>query len=418
MIDRSDHISRKIGLYSLYGYFLATTFSHALAQNLLGIAMIVSIILFFKENRSIGDFKLDFFKASIFLFIIWSVVSALAGSTPEQSIFMLKEEWLFLVIPVAGFLIRTKKELYTSIGLFATACVIISGYAFYQHFNGMDLYRGEPLDKAESFGYRSIAFFSHRLTCGNYFAIASLFFLGLTAHTQNIRFKILYYLAFLTSTLTVVFTQSRGPLLAIIIGIAVFILTISWRYARYALIAVVVLILTVAIVSPDIYDRYSKTIKMELSSDYSGSRLAIFGTSVKIIKINLLTGVGPGNYRDSYINYRAENSKRIYTHAHNDFLNVAAYSGIPGAIAFLAIWIAILIRIYSSFKRCARDGIPNIIPRAIFLATIGFFLTSMYEATFADEEIRMMLMALWGLYIAWEQIVKRNGKTDENIEKA
>ncbi len=44
-------------------------------------------------------------------------------------------------------------------------------------------------------------------------------------------------------------------------------------------------------------------------------------------------------------------------------------------------------------------------------------MTSIFEATFADEEIRMLLMALWGLFFAIYMQVKTIAKEAETLEK-
>ena len=50
----------------------------------------------------------------------------------------------------------------------------------------------------------------------------------------------------------------------------------------------------------------------------------------------------------------------------------------------------------------------------LFMATVIFFISSLYEATFADEEIRLFLMAVWGLAFGLEYLVNETG---ENAEK-
>jgi O-antigen ligase len=408
MIDRSDHISRKIALYSLYGFFLSTTFSYALAQNLLGLAIISSIVLFIKEQRSIRNIKFTYLKLFVFLFVGWSLLSAAVGPTPAKSLLMLREEWLFLMIPVVGFVIRDRKELTTALTLLAFSSIVIGLYAFWQHYGGMDLYRNQPLVPAPSSGYRVTALFSHRLTCGNYFAIASLMFLPLTMYTDILRTRLIYIGAFLMAVITVIFTYSRGPIAVIGIGIVLFLLTSKMKYAKGLGIAVVLIAVIVAIASPDIFNRYMTSFKTEWEGQYAGSRISIFRTAARMIEDHPLFGVGQGNFNTEYVNYRDAHSNRVYNHAHNDLLNMAAYAGIPAAIFFLGFWITILCR-QIRIIRFIRTPIPSKgIAIGLALVTAGFFLTSLYEATFADEEIRLLVMALWGLTLAMEPMIKND----------
>ena len=131
-----------------------------------------------------------------------------------------------------------------------------------------------------------------------------------------------------------------------------------------------------------------------------------------------MLGVGPGNFQKEFINYRDENSDRLYSHAHNDPLNVAAYAGIPGALFYLGFWGIIILKMLALLREKDVKGFKRGSVVGLFLATMAFFMTSIYEATFADEEIRMLLMAFWGLFFAIYFRVKAMAKETETLEKA
>ena len=169
----------KVALYSLFGYFISTTFSHALGQNFLGLSLLFTLIIVIKKRSYKQPIKFSAFNIFVFLFLAWLIISAIFGPTASVSLFGLKEEWLFLMIPVAVYLIKDEKSAVTALSLFALSAMIISLYAVWQHYYGMDLYRGKQLIEAPSYGYRALGTFSHTLTFGNYYAIASSLLFGI-----------------------------------------------------------------------------------------------------------------------------------------------------------------------------------------------------------------------------------------------
>jgi O-antigen ligase len=419
MINRVRGISKKIATFCLFGYFFSTTFSHALGQIFFALALMAVIVLTLtdRERRSLAP-RLSSFSLFVILYIGWSIFSSLMGPTPTDSLFTLKEEWLFLMIPVAAYLTRDEKVMQICLKVFAIAVIAVSLYAVWQHFTGLDLYHGKQLDTAPSTGYRVVGTFSHRLTFGNYYAIASLLLLGIAPYVRGRISKWLFFGAFSLSAIAAGFTYSRGPIVILIICIISFVVLAGRKYWKIVIPLLVCLILVIAIASPDIFSRYETTLKTEWEGQYAGSRLSIWRTGVRMALDHPVFGVAPGNFDDQYITYRDDNSDRIYSHAHNDILDVAARIGFPGAVFFVGFWLAIFLGIGRLLRSIKGDGFLKGMATGTLLATVAFFMTSVYEATFADEEIRLFLMAIWGLFFATEWLVKRATAGAENIEKA
>ena len=86
MKQAGSGILEKIALYVLFGYFLSTTFSHALAQNFLGLSLLLTLIIVVKEKIYKQPFKFSSFNIFIFLFLVWSIISSIFGPTPSASL--------------------------------------------------------------------------------------------------------------------------------------------------------------------------------------------------------------------------------------------------------------------------------------------------------------------------------------------
>lgn len=412
MIGRIRGISENVALYSLFGYFLSTTFSHALAQMFFALALLFAIILFIGEENRRDRIHFSYFTIFIVLFVGWSVLSALFNPTPGKSLFILKEEWLFLMIPVAAYLSRNEKAINIAMKVFALSAIVLSLYAIWQHFSGLDPYHGTQLPTAPSSGYRVVGTFSNRLTFGNYYAIASVLFLAIASYADRWSSKSLFYLAFSLTAVASIFTYNRGSLLAFLVGIVIFLIWVGRRYLKATLALLAALVVVIVIAAPDLPSRYLTTFETEWEGKYAGSRLSIWRTGWRMASHNPVFGVGAGNFSGEYCNYRDDESDRIYSHAHNDILNIAAYAGIPAAFFYLGFWALVTVRIVRTLRNLKDNACVKGVVLGILLATVVFFLTSLYEATFADEEIRLLLMALWGLFFGAERLIKKQ------VEKA
>lgn len=72
-------------------------------------------------------------------------------------------------------------------------------------------------------------------------------------------------------------------------------------------------------------------------------RLAHWQAAVNMATDHPWLGVGFGNYETAYPQYRLVNWKFPLGHAHNYYLNVLAETGIIGLIAYLLLWIGIIV---------------------------------------------------------------------------
>ena len=241
MINRLDKYPERGAAYALFGYFFSSPFSHALGQIFLGLALFLVLVQIISDKKLTFRPKIGTFGALVLLFILWSAVSALAGTSPLQSLFSLKEEWLFLMIPVAAYLSKDEKVLRICLRLFAVSVIIISLYGIFQHFTGIDFYHDLPMVKAspDSYGYRARGNFTHRMTFGNYYAMASMLLLGIASCADNRKSRFFYYAGFALAAIASVLSFSRGAQLSILIVLFIFLIWFakkSWRLPAAAII--------------------------------------------------------------------------------------------------------------------------------------------------------------------------------------
>lgn len=404
-------------LFYFFALFIfSSAFSIALAQISLGVCLIMFLTIAIVSHYNPFPSSLKWFYLFIALYIFWMLLSALLGSTPLKSTLIIKEEWLFCVIPIGVFLFHSPSCRNKLVVAFAAGVMLISIYGIIQHFTGIHWFKATPLKAASDFGYLAYGNFSHPLTFGNYYGTASLFLAGYALAgskwlTKPLR--LFFISSSLLSMIATVLSYSRGAIAGMAIALVLLGLMIGRRYLFFSLGTIAVLAVAIVIIMPGLTTRFSGKTDKDLGGVYEGGRVFIWKNSLKVVGENPAFGVGQGNFKAAYSAYLRPGipEKRKHVHAHNDLLNIAAFSGIPGAVFFAGMWVAAIGYFWKGW-RTKRSGEPDeSFLLAALLGSIVFFVTSLFEATFADEEVRQMLMFIWaaGLWPWYKEI--NHGKT-------
>jgi len=386
--------------YVLFAF--SSSFSIALAQSALGISLILFISLAIVQRYNPITTKLKWFYLAVGSYIVWQFAAALFGSTPLESFFIIKEEWLFAAIPVGLYVFRdSRHRKWVMMGL-TIGLLVASSYGLIQHFTGLNLFRPDELPSAPDFGYRASGAFSHRLTFGNYVGLASVFLLASAIGSGSLRAKSLSLFTLLVAVLGILATilsYSRGPILAMAVALIISGILLERRFYRYSLPLIVLAGLTIIIFVPGLTYGFKDRMASDLGGEYEGGRMFIWKNSVGVIGENPFLGVGQGNFKEAYSRMIGPDLPEIrqHTHAHNDLLNVAAISGITGALFYLSIWLAVTGYLYRSWRSGNHSATGRGIIAGAFLASVFFFVSSMSEAIFADEEVRQLLMLIWAI---------------------
>ncbi len=400
-------------LFFFFALFAITsTFSIAVAQIALGVSLLLYLIILYlkKEFRLSGHLKL--FYISIGLYIFWMVLASLFSEAPLKSFLSLKEEWLFCAIPIGIYLLQ-KESFRTKIFIsFAVAVCLVSLYGIAQHFSGIYWFKKTPPVAAFDYGYMVKGFFPHRLTFGNYFATASMFLLGYLAvswKSLSSAWRLFLFVDILLAVIVTFFSYSYGPMLTIVGTVFVFGLIQFRKYTLYLLAFILISGPSILVLNESLVERITNRIQVEMDITDEASRIYIWDNALKMTIDNPVFGIGQGNFYPQFEKNMPDH--RIHVHAHNDFINFAAIAGIPGFIFYTFMWGLILKLMYRGWRKNKYLAEQRGFLAAGFLGATAFFITSLTEATFADEEVRQMLMFVWafGLFaLASKANIERN----------
>lgn len=406
----SDPLRRFLLL--LFALFtVATTFSIALAQTALGLSLAMFIVICIRDRHQPFVSHFRWLWWLIAAYVCWLALSSMIGPKPLQSIVNVKDEWLFLIIPITLLLASDERSRWQLVTAFAVAVGIISLYAIVQAATGVAWFKvvdgkltSVPiLDVQGNFG--------NCMTFGNFTVTAGSFVLGigLLIEKGNGRRPWLFTTAGLLAIVATVLTLRRGAIGAAIVTLMLFALLLQSR-KRWLLVGLSAITVTIIIAAPGLSWRFGEKALKDLNTTNPGSRVYIWERSFDMVKKHPLFGVGLGNFYDEYVARLPLDipQSRKLNHAHNDFIHVAAIAGIPAALFFAGIWLAMVHFLWHGSRNVG--GLPR--DRALCLAallgSVAFLVTSMIEATFADEEVRQMLMFVWGIgLVSWYKYSNR-----------
>jgi len=393
----TDLLVNRLGkaLCLFFGAFaFCSAFSIAAAQIAFGLSLIPFLALVFIERRQKCSVQLKSVYVSVALFVAWLFVAAAFSDSPMQSMLAIKEQWLFLIIPVGCYIAQDRQRMQQVVIALGAGLLLASCYGLVQHFTGESWYRARGLYVLGPGSYRLQGFFSHTLTYGNYLAVSIVFLLSYTylSFGKLAGWKRTLLISSLTLGLVALaLTNGRGPALAALAGLIA--TGFALRRMKYTLAGLALLIVLAA---PGMIKRSENLNTIDATLVFGGDRLIIWKNSFRMVGEHPLTGTGPGQFSTSY---RQLVPDRIGSmpHSHNDLINMAAVAGLPGMIFFISIWAAVFLNLWRGVRNSSRSQYGFILPMATILASVTFLVSGLPEATFADEEVRQLLMLIWGI---------------------
>ncbi len=185
--------------------------------------------------------------------------------------------------------------------------------------------------------------------------------------------------------------------------------------SSFALIAVVVFFMQTEQTRGVFAYKISSLLSVD-SHDNQG-RLEIWGSTCQMISEQPITGVGAGNWKIEIPVYIAENhgqSFKNWNQPHNDFLWVLSEKGLPGILAYLAIFI--LIFLYG-FKLLRSAGTKQhfIFYLLIISALVGYLALAFVSFPYDRVNHQVVLMILFATLIA--DRYKSQKKTTQPLRK-
>ncbi len=299
--------------------------------------------------------------------------------------------WVVLTYFVVFWWLRDRRQAIRVVHVLVGAGALAAAYGLLQHATGVDWYRaalGRPLlvrpRETGGVGYAIVGFFRNYLT----FAHTMLFPLAwATASAMGGALAGLGAAALLL--LAIAFSTARGVWLATIAVVATLVLMARGRTAGLAAGALAAAALLAFAGSRDL--RREAAHMFGLRGPNAG-RVAIYAANLDIIQAHPVFGLGFGRYQRAALPYYAahpEADRR--SHAHNDYLQVAAEAGLTGLAAFGLLFATALRHGWTAIAE-APDAVTRATAAGAWAALVGFLVGGVTQYNFGDNEVAI---AMW-----------------------
>lgn len=175
----------------------------------------------------------------------------------------------------------------------------------------------------------------------NYFALcaaaALIVGLHLALSTKAHWEKRFLYACLVVTSVAFLMAASRGGILGLVIGL-VFLMVRS-RRAVGNLVMLAVLFLPLLFIVPN--STIQRLMNPGQGDDEAVENRKITWTAgLKMVAAHPLVGIGLGKFELTVLQYEDPNDKRVWSLAHNTYIEVAAELGIPGFLAYMALLLS------------------------------------------------------------------------------
>ena len=196
-------------------------------------------------------------------------------------------------------------------------------------------------------------------------------------------------IAFLGALATVL-TLTRGAYVGLAVGVLAALLAGRPRYVLVAPVAITLFFLAMPL---PVRDRLaSATNPRDVTMN---DRVAMWKAGAAMVAERPFFGVGPGRVRELYPRYREPGWVEPHPgHLHNNVVMVAAETGIPSALAYLAFVGAFFAGAVRIVRLSPRGGPARGVALGAIGAMAALFAAGMFEYNFGDVEVLMATLVV------------------------
>jgi putative inorganic carbon (HCO3(-)) transporter len=317
--------------------------------------------------------------APIAAFVLLSIVSCFFSTLPSKSLIQIKGFGTFLLVVFAAALLDDEADVKLAVDVWRTTALylVLRGFA-------------EWISGSPSLDFRIAGGLSVYMTYAGLLLVfvPLLGARGISGGSTRARWADVAVA--LAGALAMALTLTRGAYLGLAVGVVAVLLAAR---PRLALLAPFAIALFFVLMPLPVRDRLaSATNPRDVTMN---DRIAMWKAGRAMIADHPFTGVGPGRVKPLYPSYRVPGFVNpIPGHLHNNLVMIAAETGIPSLLAYLAFVGAFFLGALRILRRAPR-GDPA---RGVTLGAIGamaaLFAAGMFEYNFGDVEVLMATLVV------------------------
>ncbi len=395
----------------LWALFLFSTLVSQTAMDVFASLLLIFALFQIKNKNPFLIFppqllrNLKIFSGVVILWFSICAIGFLVNSpTPSRWLPRLIEfKWLILFLAFvwsAQQIPITEKFLKNaSIALIFCALYAICAFAI-----GYDpIYGLGPGEVKIPFAFRTGGFLGNPMTFAHsYGMIAALCFgFALNARSFSKQTRLWIYSSTLLVFIAVFLSFTRGVWIGL--GIATLLMSFLFRpKVGFRVLFTSILVFIMLFFS---WQSFQDRILMafDLSKGYDFERVWIWKANLQVFKEYPFFGIGYGEntrHLPEYYEKVGAPAGLIQSHAHNQYLHIAAGSGLFGLLCYLFLCGFLLLQSFSSLQR-TKDPLARSVLIGSLGAQICFLIGGLTESNFEHSKVRFVLMVIWALALVY-----------------
>lgn len=365
-------------------------FSYVLVGVLIVLIILIKkeqeIVAFFKENPTILCLVLIMFIASIFSEM--SIISIF------YSLFFI----LKVIYSAITALYFNKRDIKNAIAILLILGIIVSMTGFFQFFIKAPLMPNSWVDKSIfKINFRVYSTFYNPNILSVFLNLIIIISIVFMENKPDIKMANLSIISAVVSFLCSLLTYSRAGWIALCISVLSLSL-FNKRYFKYFVI------LLIGVLSFDLLNGIGRLslhkIKVDSTIQY---RFNIWKATLKIIKDNIIVGVGPGVIWD-YIPKYSNDINAYVAHTHNLFLQIISDIGIIGFIVFINFIMKTWLLLKQGFSS---SQFVSLISTISYTFYVSLLVHGLFDAVSLQPQISLYIWLFLGFnYSLKKEMVK------------
>jgi O-antigen ligase len=321
-------------------------------------------------------------KAPIGAFVVLTIASAIFSTLPSRSLPQVKGLGTFLLVVFTVALLRDREDvaLLLSVWRITTAYLVVRGLLEYAA-------------GADNLGARIAGGLSVYMTYAELLTSFALLFAALAlAKGRTMRGRVLDGLIATAAATAVALSLTRNAYLGLIVGLALLLALARPRL----LVAAPVVLAVLAVVVPAAVRARALSF-FDLGDATMRDRLLMWRAGASMAADRPLFGLGPKRVKDLYPVYRRPGFVLPNPgHLHSNPVTIAAETGIPSLLAYLAFVAAFFVHAARGLRRMADEG-DRAVTRGAMAVMAALFVSGLFEYSFGDVEVLMATLVIASL---------------------
>ncbi len=369
------------------------------------------LYLFLNKSLKITFNSIDL---CIILLLILAIISAFSSYFFKESFIGLLKYivfflWYFIIKTIA---VNSSQKTFFNLWVFLCLCGVITALiGIYQYIIGVEPLATWEDPTQETIHTRVYSTLGNPNLLAGYLLLVLPVCIALVFEQKNKLFKIIFLIGAVLILICLILTGSRGGYIGLIFSFIVSLITflnyfISYKMTNKKLIiiltifGIIAFILSLTFLFPVITERMLTifTFREHSSNNY---RLNVWIACLKMLKDNVLIGIGPGNntFRLAYGLYMVTGFDALA--AYNIFLEIAIEIGLLGCFIFIFIFILSFFKLHYLFWQ--KNSIFSL---GIFISLIGLLTHGMVDTVFFRPQI---FVPFWFLLASIAKMETKSG---------